>query len=353
MFRSLYIWEIKKMTSLRSLIILAAVAILSLIFIGVSFNTDHEKQMTNEQEQHESQLNFDVNKGLKLSKSEAALALKDAETQLNNYIEKKDTAKDGNDMVYMSRANVTFIKYIIDNELYDEYIMPNLGFTAQIMSSTSNKSTQGFMAVYLSIMSIAILMYGIVCGSNAYGKEIKTGTLKMVMIRPISRNKLTFCKLLAALTVSSGFFLGAVLVAYIFGSIAYGSYDMQYVYVFNARYAFMTSSNLNIILIILSLMIQICSYVTLAMAISTITKSNVLGITIPSIIAFNITYMILSLVGIGRFLFSYNAAKIANYFWIDNLLGSSDFYINIIVLAAYLTIFVLSTFMIFSKRDIA
>ena len=364
MFKSLYLWEIKKMISLKGVIILLVVAILSLLLINAIFNITiesefEEVQMTQTQENtpEEDFNDFNMTQGLKLTKEQAAVALIFAQSYLDELEE--NTKKDRNfyrsiDQIYQARAYVTVIEYIIDNEKYDTEVMPYMGATSQMMLSLENPSSQAFIGLYLSFMSIAILIYGIVCGANAYGKEIKTGTLKMVMLRPISRNKLTLSKLLAALTVSTMFFLGIIVFANIFGAIAYESVKGEFLYVFNAQHAFMGSSNLGMFITISVLMIQIWCYAAFAMALSTISKSSVLGITIPSVVAFGITLLIFTQLGVARFLFSYNAGSIGEFFGImPSLYGGSNFWLSLPLLIGYVSLFIASTFIVFKKRDIA
>lgn len=366
MFKSLYVWEIKKMISLKGVIILLAVAILSLIlsnFVfsltdGVNIQQDPATPFESSQESDDITNNFDIMEGFKLNESEAKIALIAAKLHLEevreNTVKDRNFYRGMNDEIYQAQAMVTFLEYLIDNELYDTSVMPYMGSLSNFMLSLVKPSVQGFMTLYLSLMSIAILIYGIVCGANAYGKEIKKGTLKMVMIRPISRDKLTLSKLLAALTVATAFFLGAILIAFIFGSIAYENTATTFIYIFNAKSAFSASSNLSLLIIIGTLLIQIWSYAAFAMAISTISKNAILGITIPAIIGFGITLLIFAQLGLARFLFSYNAEIMSEFFGISpSIYGGSNFFLSAGLLIAYVSVFVTSTFVIFKKRDIA
>jgi len=363
MFKSLYIWEIKKMISLKGVLVLVAVAILSLLLANTIFNMNFdvqtqvngETQENQETEEIEKTPNINLFEGINLSKVEANIALALAKEQLKDLEQttKKDRKYYKNfDQIFQARASVTFLEYVIENELYDQNVHPYLGSVA--IFTSRGKSTQGFISLYLTLMSMAILIYGIVCGANAYGKEIKVGTLKMVMIRPTSRNKLTLSKLLAALTVATGFYLGALVIAYIFGTIFYDGLTYDYIYIFNGTHAFKASANLGMLITVSALLVRIWSYVALAMAISTVTKNSILGITIPTIISFDITYLIFSQFGLARFLFSYNTGTLSEYFGgMPMIMGGSNFFLSLGLIIVYVAIFIASTFIIFNKRDIA
>ncbi len=398
MFKKLYLWEIRKMISLKGIIVLAAIAVLALLLINAMFNITME--FTSEMYENEAQLPEGEENGkvlenpegeendsgaeeqppapeipffgsynpvygslnedgeIELSHLEAQLAKADIEALYKET--RKNTVKNkyfyrSPDQIYMLKSWVTAFRYIVDAKKYNVPMRPFLGATDSAFESLASKTMQGFMSTYLSLMGTAILYYGIVCGANAYGKEIKKGTLKMVMIRPIARNKLTLSKLLAALTVATAFFAGAIAIAFVYGAIAYKSVSFTSLFVFNASKAFTASSNLTLILVVLSILIQTWVYITLAMAISTLTKNNVLGIVIPIIITTSIPMFILTQFGVGRFLLSYSAATLIDYFAIGSsmLYGGSNFWLNLAVLLSYVTIFVSSVFVIFKKRDIA
>lgn len=383
MFRKLYLWEIRKMISLKGIIVLVIIAVLALLLINAMFNITMDfyeavelPEGTEEEiaglypegeidppEEDFGGYNpvyglFNGNGDIELSEAEAIIASEMADAFYKEA--EKTTVKDkyfyrASDQIYMAKALSTAFKYIVKTKKFDTPMRPFLGATDSAFESLTSQTIQGFMSIYLSLMGTAILYYGIVCGANAYGKEIKKGTLKMVMLRPISRNKLTLSKLLAALTVATAFFVGAIAIAFIFGAIAYKSVSFTSLFVFNATKAFTASSNLVLIMVLLSILIQTWVYITLAMAISTLTKNNVLGIVIPIIVTSSIPMLILTQFGVGRFLLSYSAGTLIDYFAIGSpmLMGGSNFWLNLVVLLAYVGVFISSVFVIFRKRDIA
>ena len=381
------------MISLKGIIVLVIIAVLALLLINAMFNItmEFETMMPDEgielpgdmedEEAHEEPLeepedelpskpdipffgynpmydSLDEEGNIQFSEAEARIASAVAETIYKET--KENTVKDKYyyrlpDTIYILKSAKTVFKYIVETKKFDTPFRPFLGAADSAFGSLTSKTMQGFMSTYLSLMGTVILYYGIVCGAGAYGKEIKKGTLKLVMIRPISRNKLTLAKLLAALTVATAFYVGAIAIAFVYGAIAYKSVTFVSIFVFNATKAFTASSNLILLMTILSVLIQTWVYITLAMAISTAAKNNVLGIVIPIIITSSIPMVILMQFGLGRFLLSYSAGTLIDYFAIGStmLYGGSNFWLNLAVLVSYVTIFVSSVFIIFKKRDIA
>lgn len=391
MFSKLYLWEIKKMISTKGLIVLAIIAVLAILLINGMFNISTEVTLPAErpgdapagdesmplpEEEEEAPfaeeevipgLSFDYEQGAYTVTEQAARMMLESARQYYEQV-KAETVKDkyfyrGNDTLYTAKAELAMWQYVVDKKLYDTPFRPYSGMAALALNSLNQKTAQGFMSLYLSVMGSAIIIYGIVCGANAYGKEIKKGTLKMVMIRPLSRDKLTAAKLLAALSLATAFFITAIVIAYIFGIIAYKNvvFD-KVIYVFNASRAFVASSNFILFLVIGSLLVQIWGYAVFAMSLSTITKSNVIGIIIPVLINMGITNLVLSFFGLSRFLFSYSIGMLAEYFTVSpmvfrfsagSLTGGADFWLSLGILSAYLAVFVASTFFVFKKRDVA
>ena len=360
MFFTLYKWEIKKMLTLKKVIILLTIAIIVLILVSTVFNLQPTYIQEELEEPEETsnpniiRIPFSLSRKVAVFRDEreARDILWSFERNLQHF---ESREKDVDffrriDMIYDARAKITVMQYVIDNELYGEEVSPYFG--SKILFPIK-KTTQGFVTFYLYIMSFVIVIYGIVCGANAYGKEMKTVTLKMVFIRTIKINMLTLSKLLSALTISTCFLIITALFAYIYGNLVYENIKTAYIYVFNSRYAFMASSNLSFILLFLSILIRVWSYVALSMAISTITRNNILSIAISALLAMDVSFTILKNLGLARFSFSYTSNIFTEYFALRAIVyGDSNFYQSFILLAIYVTIFIASTFIIFNKRDI-
>ncbi len=223
-----------------------------------------------------------------------------------------------------------------------------------------------------SIMGILdmIILLCIVISVFAGGivsKEYSTGTIRLLLIRPASRNKILISKLLSLLITSIGLVLISFITLTITSIITYGTADLAYP-ILSIRYGDITEHNIFLYLIpkILASFAPIIFAISLAFAISTITKSTALSVGLSvAVIAFSMPFTLF----LGQY---YNLKFIlaylpTTYISFAEFLVSQDSYmmdvlstlsVNIsagfgaFVLLTYSAVFLAISFLVFKKRDI-
>lgn len=358
MFGNIYLGELKKLIRPKGLIILAAIIILFLVLYGVTY--DFMVQVSKDMETPEQgQEPFDVFGSVyqKQVYTPEIVQTHIAGTKL--LIKEAKEAQDNDDILsrlnydqmYELEGYLKALEYIQENELYGQEIeiySPNALFQTQL-------SAQAFLGGFVNTLLSILLIYGVVLGCISYAEEMDSGTLKMIFMRPVTRNKLTTAKLLALFTITGGVFLISILLAHIYGVIRYGaSIDTHaLLIVFNAQKVFMGTNSLALFIVIFASLIQLLAMVILGFTLGVLIRKKTVSIIIGVIINMGILTTILSLLKIGRFLFI-SSSNLGIYFGVTSLVpAGGNFFLALGLLIGYLALFLAATYVSFNKRDIA
>lgn len=359
MFGKLYLGEVKKLIRPKTLIVLAIIVALFITIFAISYekilDVAYDVQMPVGEGMPVEEGMPDVFSRYKINVSateiDAAIAI-----ATQSYEEIKKEAKGSSwylrnmtDFVFSAKANVEVLEYIKEHKLYDVDV--------EVYSDTarfSEKSAEGFMKSMFSLLLTIMIIYGIIIGSGSYAQEMKTGTLKMLFMRPITPNKLTSAKLLAMLTMTTFILLFTSLLAYLYGLIRFGAAESQKILVvFNAASAFMSTKSLMLFFSMMLGVVQVFSFSLFAFALGAITKNRVLPTIIGILISMNLLSTILTLLKMGRFLFTLSM-NFGSYFGTEGVIpGGGNFFIALPVYLAYMAIFFISTYVVVNKRDLA
>jgi hypothetical protein len=255
----------------------------------------------------------------------------------------------GSDSVYSARAFLAAVRFFRANKIFDQEI-PFFGGSA-LSGLLSKKSAEGFFSLISQILSSVVMIYAVILGSGALAAEMKNGTLKLVLLRPVSRNKLAGAKLLATLTIVSAYTLVFLGLAALYGYLAYPSSGSLTLFVFNSRYPFLAEAWLSPFLNVLNSLVTVLTYAVLAFAIGTLTKNRVLGIVLP--LAIGVAGELLGMAGLGRFFIS-DAMNFDKFFsLLAPSYGGSDFFISLPVYAVYIAGLIVASMLVFKRRDAA
>lgn len=358
MFSNLYFGEVKKLIRPKTLIVLAIIVVLFVTLYAITYESMIKGSMGQEiidQGTGEEPGIPDIFSSNRINISEAEIDTVLAVAR-QNYEEIKTQAtnsdfylKSSMDYVFAAKANVEALEYIKEHKLY--------GIDVEIhsdMSLFSDKSAEGFMKSMFSILLSIMMIYGVIIGSGSYAQEMKTGTLKMLFMRPITANKLTTAKLLAMFTMTTFILLFTSLLAYLYGLLRFGAAESQKILVvFNASTAFMSTKSLMLFFSMMLGVLQVFSYSVFAFALGSLTRNRVLATVVGILINLGLPAMLLTLLKMGRFLFSLSM-NFGSYFGTGGAIpGGSDFFIALPVYLAYMAIFLVSTYVIINKRDLA
>jgi ABC-2 type transport system permease protein len=190
-----------------------------------------------------------------------------------------------------------------------------------------------------------VVLFTIVIAGGIVASEFSWGTIKMLLIRPVSRTKILLAKYIATLLFSIFLILIVLICSLIFGFLFFGTDPNSEVAFADVLKTYGFSS------------IDMIMTVTFAFMLSTVFRSQALAITLSFVILFfagNIT-MLLST-------FDYNWGKyilFANTDLGQYFNGREPFFegttlgFSITVVAIYFIAFHLISFYVFKKRDVA
>lgn len=246
------------------------------------------------------------------------------------------------------KSSLVMLEYMKENNIYGAEINVH-GFGDYI----GIKSAERFVTSYFAVVFAILVIYGIVLGAGLYADEYRRGTIKLVMLRPISREGLTAAKLLACFTYLVGILGIMSLIAYFYGLIALGSASTKAVYVvFNQSSVFKSTAGGMIFLEMFFSLLNMFAIISLSFMLGTVTKKKTLAIVVTLIIDFGLIAAILSALGLERFLFSTNL-DFMKYFGITNTIPKGgNFFIALTMYVVYLAGILAALFLTVKKRDV-
>ena len=357
MFTKLYQGELKKLIRPKALFILAAIIIIFLIIYGISYDFMVEVAQSGEIEDVQDGSIIDIF-GARYQKQIYDESTVEGLIQIaENRIENLQTQRQDDilsrldyDALYEEKSYLKALQYIQDKELYGveiEIFSPNALFGVE-------RSAQGFMQGFVSMLLSILLIYGVVLGSISYAEEMDQGTLKMLFMRPITRNKVTSAKLLALFSVMGGVFLLSILLAYSYALIRYGiGGGHSLIIVFNAMSVFKSTGGLALFITIMFSLLQVYAMAILGFALGTVIRKRTLAIIIGVILNLGIVSTLLSFLKLGRYLFT-TSSNLGIYFGVTSIIpAGGNFFLATVLLVVYLAIFLAATYISFNKRDIA
>ncbi len=255
--------------------------------------------------------------------------------------------------------------YLSTNKYAFEYASP----LSLQTSSNSQPNAYDFMFFALEFCSFIIVIYVVFLGATMIAGEYSNGTMKLLAIRPYSRKKILFSKLLATLSVGLIFLLITFVVTYILGAILFGSASLPILLIFNAESVTSVPPIVSILMLFLCKTIELIFYAIFAISISTWFKSNA-GSVVVSLLLYFVSFILTMFtpsLGIIKYLpfvntnlFGYFGSHListtSNNIFVTMfskvIANDMNFYISFAVVAFFSSILYAITSVIFSKRDI-
>ncbi len=216
---------------------------------------------------------------------------------------------------------------------------------------------------YLMYVSVAIILC-IIIGGGIVSSEYSTGTVRLLMIRPVSRWKILFSKLVSVFIIGYGVLLTTVILNIISSGIVNGFGGLATkVISFSGESIVQQSFVISIIPKLLFSSISLIFIIALVFAISTIIKNTALavGLTTVAYLGSSVATMIMASLGmrwVGKTILPYMnlSTFITNSQYTEMfkseysiVLSSTMGAIQLIVFA---TILIIASFLVFQKRDV-
>jgi ABC-2 type transport system permease protein len=215
----------------------------------------------------------------------------------------------------------------------------------------------GFINTTKDIVAVLIGVFVVIIGGSIVSQEYSWGTIKLLLIRPIQRWKILLSKFIAVVLAGIFFILAGFIISFIVGSLFFG-FDMgagRYLY-YSGKTLHDITMGMHLLEIYGSNLVDVIMMATFAFMLSTIFKTNALAIGLSIFLSFAgpIVVTLLTAVNenIGKYLFFLNT-NLYQYVEGQNLLGDTTMAFSATVLAVYFVIFLIISFLIFGKRDVA
>lgn len=251
------------------------------------------------------------------------------------------------DRIYAIKGQIALLEYIRDNELYDVHIgvlsdgsvTMGAGITAEL-----------FVTMMRALMFLMPLIYASIVAGSTFADELKSGTIKLVLTRPVTRNSLTTAKLLAAMTHAViGYAAMFALLAAI-GYAAFPAGNIDAVFMFNNSSPTLAPSSSALGIYFTTDIVMLLSYTVIAFFAGILSRNRIVGIVTP-ILLVEIVGSVISLAGIGRFFIS-DALDWGQFVGISSTVtGGANFFITLPVWAVYMAAMLFFSYFIVRKRD--
>jgi len=267
---------------------------------------------------------------------------------------------------YAMNEQKNICKFYLDNNKYAfEYASP------LSLSTTSNSEANvyDFMFFALELCSFIIVIYVVFLGATMIAGEYSNGTMKLLAIRPYSRRKILFGKLLATLFVGLIFLVLTFIVTYIIGAILYSTTSLPILMVFNSSAIYSVNPLVPILILFLCKTIEMIFYAIFALSISTWFKSNA-GSVVVSLLLYFVSFILTMFtpsLGIIKYLpfvntnlFGYFGSHLSqattNNIFVNmfsrTIANDMNFFTSFAIITIFSVIIYTITSEIFAKRDI-
>ena len=268
---------------------------------------------------------------------------------------------------YEMNEKLAKVKYLFDHDDFDY----NYADTFSIIQP-SNQEINGFDYSYyaLRLCTLFITIYIVVLAASTIAGEQSAGTLKLLAIRPYTRNKLLTCKILATLSIGGILLLVSSVATLVVGGINYGFASAPILYVFNSTKAGVMSPVFMYLLALISMFIEVSFYALLSVCISTVFKSNIGAVSVSTLIYFislvlNVVAVNVPLLGYLPFanisFFKYFGSSFVTYSNANGLLQGiltptvytgGSFWISFVIFTVSTGLITYITYLLFKRRDI-
>lgn len=181
--------------------------------------------------------------------------------------------------------------YMIDNNINPRTTLDTMNFG---VNSGDETNAWDFVCFAMNITSLLIIVFCVIICSKIIAGEQAGGTMKMLAIRPFTRNKILGGKLLATMFFSMIFVVFSFIVNLGIGWAFFGLPNQMMIGVFNGASVIYTHPLMFCLFLILSLFLKVFIYVSIATMISVLFRSY----TGSSMVSFAIVIITLILNGV-------------------------------------------------------
>lgn len=178
---------------------------------------------------------------------------------------------------YDSNTQLIRYSYLFDhNAVEEEYAQPlTIGF-----SSNTEVNAYDYAHFIMKLFSFIIIIYSVMNVCHSIGGEAKDGTMRYLAIRPVTRTSLVMGKFLAAITMSTILILFSGIISLAVGGAVYGFSSLKILTIFNGKTAFTIYPLAMFVISLLSILIELIVYTSIAALVACLIKSDLLSVTL-------------------------------------------------------------------------
>ena len=260
---------------------------------------------------------------------------------------------------------------INEQKLFNEYLLNhspilspldvNTSFSSDV-SSENTASAFDFMFYGLSVSIVFIIIFCLIYGSQMLAEEHEKNTIKNLVTKPYSRNKIVSSKILSTIIFGIVSFIVCAIFLFLIGLLLFGSNFGNIVFVFNASYVVELSPLLYILIFIVLSSFKIVLFSCLAVMISTFFKKTNWPIGISLIVYLLTLFLnfspinsaIMGILSPTNFdIFKYFGSTLSNAFVISTpMLSYGGILFSSIYIILLITIFSAIAHICFNKKEI-
>ena len=226
-----------------------------------------------------------------------------------------------NETQYNSNTLLIRYDYLFDNnETENDYAHP------LTIGVTSNDEINAYDYAYfiLRLFSFIIIVYAIMSACHAIAGEIKEGSMRYFAIRPVNRLTLYFGKFFAIILMSLIMIIFSAIIAVCVGGAVYGFSSASILTIFNSSTAIVIHPIVMLIIYLVSLLLELIVYTSIAMLLSCLFKSDLFAVTLMIVLYLLNTLLPVFVTGANSWLTYYPFSHISLY----SLFGSSIYAIS-------------------------
>lgn len=284
-------------------------------------------------------------------------AIAKLEKEEESYLKMRETTSDVTDidtMLYVIRSDIAVYKYFKDNGITDG--MYRNYETTQTMLTADDMYDYVDYAMRI-VATATVFFYGAITAGSLAG-ERKTGTLKISLLRPVSRKDIVTAKFLSYFTFASATLVIEFFLATIFGLFAGGGYVAPVVMVFNATGVFIINPFVALLLGLMFKLILLATVLMGAVFISVICNGKVPAILLFLFVICGVfSEAVLTLfstlvfkVNLAGFV-PINACDFSNCFTLTGGAGIGTVIPQMIFGVIYAVIFTVLSYILFNRQD--
>lgn len=275
-------------------------------------------------------------------------------SELNNYIGFENINK------YSLQETVTKNTYLLDNDKFDIDFANNFNFGTTAGFSTS---AYDFVVFAMQILTFIIAVFCLFFGAGLIAGEHSGKTMKMLAIRPYSRNKIYIGKFIACISFMLILLLVSFVASFIVGVILYGIDLPSVLIIINATSAVALHPFVVLLIYLASCILNLIFYISLAMLLSVIFRSSTVAV-LTSFIVYIVTiicnlllasaswFKVLPIAHLDIFKY-FGGASSSGGFLTFNIIVDANLWLSLGYLIGIILVFNLISLIVFKRRNIA